>query len=490
LYLSIFCLIALSACTAAVQKPIARSDEAISDCMSLFEGLHSIVKAAGVQDGGAAQVKGFPYLRVDRFLATYRTEPMGSEQLAWWVGRMQHLDSQGRAIELANLPAEYRVTLPRALREPKTALSRLDECADGLMRRDLAEPTRVKRLRASATVPDDYRIAQRVLGLYPVTAIAFYQGVLKYQANTRATFATPLADLPVSGRMIVYKPSSATTTGLGSPAQILARSRDNPLGVPLPEGPDLDRLFAAHAPTLEVDQVDRNDRIGTPSLSRSGAARIDTSRPAMFVRIANARYQGEPLLQLVYSIWFPARPKTGKLDLLGGHLDSIIWRVTLGSDGEPLFYDTIHSCGCYHMFFPTPRVRLRPRRPAFEEPILVPARLGSRGSGERVVIRITSGTHYIQNVRYRADYDVDEKRLYEFVKDDELRSLPLPTGGRRSLYRSDGIVSGSQRGERYLYWPMGVREPGSMRQWGRHATAFVGRRHFDDPTLIEGYFEL
>jgi hypothetical protein len=28
-----------------------------------------------------------------------------------------------------------------------------------------------------------------------------------------------------------------------------------------------------------------------------------------------------------------------------------------------------------------------------------------------------------------------------------------------------------------------------MRQWGRHATAFVGKRHFDDAHLFERYFE-
>jgi hypothetical protein len=28
-----------------------------------------------------------------------------------------------------------------------------------------------------------------------------------------------------------------------------------------------------------------------------------------------------------------------------------------------------------------------------------------------------------------------------------------------------------------------------MRQWGTHATAFVGRRHFDDADLIERRFE-
>ncbi len=55
---------------------------------------------------------------------------------------------------------------------------------------------------------------------------------------------------------------------------------------------------------------------------------------------------------------------------------------------------------------------------------------------------------------------------------------------------ADGIVPGSERGERWLFWPMGVPEPGAMRQWGRHATAFVGRRHFDDPWLFERYFAL
>jgi len=37
---------------------------------------------------------------------------------------------------------------------------------------------------------------------------------------------------------------------------------------------------------------------------------------------------------------------------------------------------------------------------------------------------------------------------------------------------------------------MGLSEPGAMRRWGRHATAFIGRRHFDDPWLLERYFGL
>ena len=56
------------------------------------------------------------------------------------------------------------------------------------------------------------------------------------------------------------------------------------------------------------------------------------------------------------------------------------------------------------------------------------------------------------------------------------------------MFGDDGLVAGTQRGERWILWPMGVPEPGAMRQWGYHATAFVGRRHFDDADLLERYF--
>jgi hypothetical protein len=69
-----------------------------------------------------------------------------------------------------------------------------------------------------------------------------------------------------------------------------------------------------------------------------------------------------------------------------------------------------------------------------------------------------------------------------------LRALPLPEGGTRSLYGADGLVAGTQRSERFLFWPMGIASAGAMRQWGHHATAFVGRRHFDDADLIARRF--
>jgi hypothetical protein len=42
--------------------------------------------------------------------------------------------------------------------------------------------------------------------------------------------------------------------------------------------------------------------------------------------------------------------------------------------------------------------------------------------------------------------------------------------------------------ERFILWPTGVVSPGAMRQWGRHAVAFVGERHFDDPDFMDRIF--
>ena len=64
------------------------------------------------------------------------------------------------------------------------------------------------------------------------------------------------------------------------------------------------------------------------------------------------------------------------------------------------------------------------------------------------------------------------------------------TGVTRSVYQPNGLVAGSERGERFFFWPMGIASAGQMRQWSHHATAFVGRRHFDDARLIEKYFEI
>jgi hypothetical protein len=442
------------------------------------------VARAGVADGGTARIQSFPYLRVDRLLASFAAETTDPDRFAAWVERMQGLDRDARKAELANLPAAERARLQAGAPQGSFG-AELKRCADLLSARDLATAQQRDALRAQARVPDDYDTWKRVVGLYWFTRIPFASGVRKYQAQVQGVFQQQ--DLPVRGLLVAYAPADAASASPAEVEAILARSRRNPLAIPEPDAADTERLFAAFAPVWVVDERDENDRIGTLVLGEDARARVDTVRPVVYRRLAHTRYRGEVLLQLVYSVWLPARPETSALDLLGGHLDGVVWRVTLGPDGTPLVYDSIHSCGCYHQFFPTSRAELLPPQDTLDEQAFVPQRLPAIEIGGRVEVRLEAGTHYIQRVLVGTGRDGIG---YALAADDELRSLPDPAGGRRSAFRADGIVPGSERGERYVFWPMGVREPGAMREWGRHPTAFVGRRHFDEARLIERYFIL
>jgi len=321
------------------------------------------------------------------------------------------------------------------------------------------------------------------VGLYPLTRLVFARGVRKYEAETLETFASEQA---VLGRRVRYAPSPAKASSPGQIAAILAQGASDPLGVPHPGESELTQLFAAYAPEFEVDEVDENDRVGALGYGADGSLRVDTAAPTVYVRLAYTRFAGRVLPQLVYSVWFPSRPLESPGDLLGGFLDSLVWRVTLGADGAPLVFDTMHSCGCYHQFIPTAAVSARPQPDTLDETLFAPQSLGRVRATDRILLRVASRTHYLQRVIVNPPA-AGEPRRYAFWPDDALRSLPAAEG-RRSAFGADGIVQGSERGERVYFWPMGIREPGAMRLWGRHATAFVGTRHFDDPDLFEKYF--
>jgi len=272
-------------------------------------------------------------------------------------------------------------------------------------------------------------------------------------------------------------------------AAILERSAVNPLRIPEPGEPELDELLAAYAPSFEVAVKADYDRPGALRWTREGdMPRVDAADLAVYAHPAWTRYGDRVLLQLVYTVWFPERPPQHDGDILSGRLDGLVWRVTLAPDGEPLVYDSIHPCGCYHLFFPTPRAHPRPAPDDTEEWMFSPQAMPRVAAGERPLVRVASATHYVERVGLVRGSD--SLARYALRPYAELRSLQRFGPGRASAFGEDGLVAGSERAERYLFWPMGIASAGAMRQWGRHATAFVGRRHFDDADLIEKRFDL
>lgn len=449
------------------REPMASHLEREGDlgyCARLFADIDRRVDALGVRDAEAPRVPGFPYLRVDRLGAALAAQAAaGDAARRAWVERLAALDHAARTAELSNaaLPA--------------------DDVARCRVLLASADAARFDELVARAQVPDAYNTAARALGLYPLTRLALAGGVARWQAGTRATFATPLSRLPLHGELTRF----AVRTAWPVPEVALPAATD-PLGLPELSRFDRTVLLLRHAPVLEIDVAAPYDRPGAMELDAGDRPAVDTTQPTAYTRVTHALFADGPRIQLVYTFWFGERPARHPLDPLSGSIDGLVWRVTLDRDGVPLVYDTIHPCGCYHLFFPTGRAALRPQAESLDEGPFVPQAVPAPGRDDVVVLRIESGTHYVQRVSV-------EKRAaaavrYQLDDDRRLTVLPRAVGGTRSAFGADGLMPGTERGERYYVWPAGVESPGQMRQWGHHATAFVGRRHFDDPRLLDGYF--
>lgn len=442
---------ALAAAACTTLAPLPPTPLAGDECTRWFAQLDAAVDAAGVRDAQDERVPGFAFVRVDRLaVASRETLP-----LPQWLARVASLDEQARAAEVANLPA---ASFPIDGAADSTAAgARSQACRDSLMQRVQQDSALQRTLQSRAAVPDRYDVSLRALGAYPLLRWPFFAGVQTWQSeHTRAVARWD--------------------------AQPPPRLRFDP--------PADD----ADAPVFEIElrqgQAPPYDRFGAPMWSARDAAApsLDTAQPVVYRRSTQSMVDGRWLQQRVYTLWFAERPAGSAFDLLSGTLDGVIVRLTLADDGTPLIVDSIHACGCWHQFYPAPGVSVRDGAPAGVEWAFVPAGLPPLQPGQRLAVRLASGTHHVTGVATPSPLPAERYMLRD---ENELRMLPLPGGaGSRSLYGSDGLVRGSERGERFLFWPMGIASAGAMRQWGHHATAFVGRRHFDDPNLLVKRFNL
>lgn len=451
--------IVLSGCASLPPEPTDR-------CAALFNQLHSATQSH--QDAQYQRLPGFVGLRSDRSLAALGASARRPEQRQLWLQRLAAHDTEASQIEIAQLPAGARNAWNSA--ERRADLSR---CRAAQVERLAGNPKLFTAAVAAAQVADDYHSWARALGLYPLFKPIFQRGIGAWQQS--AALATEPAD---GAHWLGYQPLPMDA----SPATTLLR--EDALGLPQADAQQLATLFARHAPRLKIAQASRSDRIGSPYYRVDGPRAFNPQQPRLYQHTGWSQLGGRWHLQLIYQFWFSQRPKPHALDLFGGELDGLLWRVTLDRQGNALLYDSIHPCGCWHSFYLPANSPLQLHQPAGEE-----ARQAQRLSftGEQAAtLWLSAGEHQLQWVdARRSPYP---QLSYQAAALDQLRQLRHPQGWR-SLYGNDGLIAGSQRLERWLLWPSGVPAPGSMRQWGRHATAFIGRAHFDDPHLLERYFQ-
>jgi hypothetical protein len=452
-------------------------DFAAQLCLAFYSDLDKVVAEQGVTPSRPERIADFPYLRMTRFLASFRQQNLNGAALKRWLAHLATADQQARAIELASLNSAAKSKLNADYGSDLMAV--VEDCAQKLVANDLADPARLTLLRKQAVTTSEYRLLNQVLGFYPLTRIPVRLGIHQYHEKTLAVFAQPLEALPVYGQLRRFH--IPHLDAINPPGKV---ARDA-LGVPVPTVSQLQALFAIHAPVWEVDVVDNYDLPGRPVWHIDGKPGVDDSEAFIYRYPSYTRWQGQSLLQLNYLIWFAERPQESAFDIFSGRLDGLLWRVTLSTDGTVLVYDSVHACGCYHYFFPSAALVLRPKAQQLPEPPLLPQSAPELADGQSLVIRVSSGSHYLQ----RLYVDTASGQSLRWREYQELYATPVAGGGHRSLFRADGLVDGSERLERWLLWPMGVPSAGAMRERGRQATAFLGRRHFDDAKLLDNLFE-
>lgn len=471
--------LALGAC-ASLPSPVSDATvQATRECRAFFEQIDGRIEHAGVRDGGAARVAGYPYLRADRFLASYADVAQDGASFDAWVRRLLARDLESRRAELRNL----------GMADVDATLARSAQCGETLARLELATPGHRADLRERVRVKDDYSLVARTFGAYPAAVPFLNMGIRGYHEEVRSDYARPLDALDTPGPLTTWVPSTAASDDSDDDdnvAGMLATAPRDALGVPQLDAHQWQTLAARHAPIFWVETGGDYDLPGMPVRDARGRPGVDATRPVVHFRGEYTRFGDAVLPALVYVVWFSERPPQKSLDSYAGALDGLIWRVVLDPQGQPLTYDTIHPCGCYRYYFPAQPLARIARGGFWQEPVLFPQDKVPAG---RPALRIQSQTHYLRRV-VAADATQGEQRTYTLRPYDELLTLADGKGGTRSLFAPDGIVYGTQRGERWWLWITGVPDPGAMRQWGRHATSFVGRSHFDDARFLEQNFAL
>lgn len=397
-------------------------DPAVERCLVEYEAIDSVVQQAGVADSGYARIDGFPYFRIDRFLASYDFTKFQPAQKTEWIGRLVEADKEARAIEIGNLPAYQRgVLFARLGRDP---MQTVEACAETLRAFDHQKKEAHQALPARA----------KVTGEDPAPARPTSWSKEQLAALTAPRETTPDAS--------VFAPAAGLTMSPHAVKLVIETARTEALRIPQPKEDVTERLIAAFAPVWVVNGR-ADDALVLPEW-REGKPATSPEVAAAYTLVTNTKFKGQALLQINYVVWFKAQP-----------VDGLIWRVTIGPDGRPLAYDSIRTDGSGYL-------------------LLAGAGLGAPGAvaipevldGDRVAVTVDAGTRTITHV---GPWSGQTRNLYVLTEYDRLLRLYRSAGETHSLFGPEGVLI-----------PGGGHAP---RQWGHHK--LPNGAYFDSPTLFE-----
>jgi hypothetical protein len=472
-------LLSIAGCGTLSATRVPWEAERPDGCRTLFERLDAVVLERGVHDAADAPIPGFPYLRANRFVASLAgglSEPAAKTD---WVQWMRELDLAARNKEFANLPDDAVRTLAASRNELS---GRVEACSTALYDADRVRPDFHEVLGARVAVPDEYSNALRLIGLYPLVTLPEYKITERVRERFRTWYEIPYEKLPVKGTLRVYNPPK----DIGRDArELIAASRRNPLAIPRPSAGEARELALHYAPVIIQDEAAPYDRVGRIVWQEDELA-VDGDKPEVYYYLSHARVKGEPSLQINYVFWYAARAGDRAPAIEHGRLDGLTLRLSFEPGGRLFMIDLMNNCGCYHVFIPAKDRVVRTIRRYYENDPFAPQWLPEIAAGQAPAVRILSGWHQVQRILPLTP--PPEGIPYELLPYEMLESLARGDGGSSSVFDAEGIAKGSERVERFIFFPTGIPSIGSMRQRGHHAITLSGRTHFDELGLFEHYF--
>jgi hypothetical protein len=284
-------------------------------------------------------------------------------------------------------------------------------------------------------------------------------------------------------------------------------------------------LVAYYAPIFVQQRVDTRaqkhpyppeyDEIGEARMKRDDKGRLKAfvaGPPRVYAVYEKHPINGHDHVQLTYTAWYPAHPRTKAIDLEAADIDSCVVRVTLDAGNCPIFYETIAACGCFHKVFverwledgashefgaPEKGKKYCVERTLKESIDWEVAGVidEPRDRPRRPVVFLKAGDHKVLGVGSAARLRVPptaDTRPYELSDYSELYALPVEGDKDPAPFfdiGDGGKVYGAQRKERFIFSFIGVDGAGQPRAVDQI------KMHFDqstwsDTTIYEKYLRL
>jgi len=255
----------MTGCTSFIAQRGPLFLERPKECQAFLTALDQEVDNAGVRDAANYPVPGFPYFRTNRFLSRLKDNIHSDEGRERWSGWMRMLDLESRKKEISNLPDVLISSMTMKQATPSSHPQRyeqVDSCSETLFQHDKTRSDFYQTLLPLVDVPDEYSIAMRTFGLYPLVAIPVAILTDISRKKIQSWYDTSLENLPVDGRLRAFIPAEGFSLGENEVQTFIEASRENPQGVPLPDQNLRKRLVQHFAPVFIQDVVASYDQIG------------------------------------------------------------------------------------------------------------------------------------------------------------------------------------------------------------------------------------